>query len=92
MASIVEDLQRAALNERESVSGLLRRTKLVAAKLGREETVAWAERELVGYSEDDESPPYREVKEKALARMASSGQVPKRFSPGDALLTFLEGL
>ncbi len=32
------------------------------------------------------------LKEKALARMASSGQVPKRFSPGDALLTFLESL
>lgn len=32
------------------------------------------------------------LKEKALARTSSSGQVPRRFSPGDALLTFLEGL
>lgn len=32
------------------------------------------------------------LKEEALARTASSGQVPRRFSPGDALLTFLEGL
>jgi site-specific recombinase XerD len=32
------------------------------------------------------------LKEKALARTASSGQVPRRFRPGDALLTFLEGL
>jgi site-specific recombinase XerD len=32
------------------------------------------------------------LKEQALARTSSSGQVPRRFSPGDALLTFLEGL
>jgi integrase/recombinase XerD len=32
------------------------------------------------------------LKEKALARTAASGQVPRRFSPGDALLSFLEGL
>ena len=32
------------------------------------------------------------LKEKALARMASSGQVPGRYRPGDALLKFLEGL
>ncbi len=32
------------------------------------------------------------LKEKALALTASSGQVPRRFSPGDALLAFLEGL
>jgi site-specific recombinase XerD len=33
-----------------------------------------------------------QLKEQALARTNSSGQVPRRFSPGDALLTFLEGL
>jgi integrase len=32
------------------------------------------------------------LKEKALARTASSGQVPGRYRPNDALLTFLEGL
>lgn len=32
------------------------------------------------------------LKEKALARMTASGQTPTRFSPGDTLLTFLEGL
>lgn len=32
------------------------------------------------------------LKEKALARTASSGQAPRRYRPGDALLTFLEGL
>jgi integrase/recombinase XerD len=32
------------------------------------------------------------LKEKALARTAPSGQVPGRYRPGDALLTFLESL
>jgi site-specific recombinase XerD len=32
------------------------------------------------------------LKEKALARTASSGRAPTRYRPGDALLTFLEGL
>jgi integrase/recombinase XerD len=33
-----------------------------------------------------------ELKEKALARTASSGQTPGRYRPRDALLTFLDGL
>jgi integrase len=32
------------------------------------------------------------LKAQALARTSLSGQVPRRFSPGDALITFLEGL
>ena len=32
------------------------------------------------------------LKEKALARTSSSGQVPTRYRPGDALLTFLDSL
>jgi integrase/recombinase XerD len=32
------------------------------------------------------------LKEQALARTASSGRAPGRYRPGDALLTFLEGL
>jgi integrase len=33
-----------------------------------------------------------QMKQKALARTADSGQVPRRYRPGDALLSFLEGL
>jgi integrase/recombinase XerD len=33
-----------------------------------------------------------QMKEKALALTADSGQVPRRYRPGDALLAFLEGL
>jgi integrase/recombinase XerD len=32
------------------------------------------------------------LKEKALARTSPSGRAPGRYRPGDALLTFLEGL
>ncbi len=59
MASIVEQLQQAALDRNVSVSDLLRRVKFVAAKLGLGSVEDWVEQELNGY--DGQPADYREV-------------------------------
>lgn len=68
MPTIVEQIQRDALNTDVSVSSLLRRVKLAAAKLGLDAVETWVDHELNGYT--GEPPPYREM----------TGQ-PKAFNP-----------
>lgn len=49
MASIVEELQRDALNKNISVTELLQKCLLVASKLGIDDFASWARLELDGY-------------------------------------------
>jgi hypothetical protein len=60
MASIVERLQKDALDPNVSVSTLLRQVKLIAAKLKLETVEDWVEKELSGYGDSD-IPEYRIV-------------------------------
>jgi hypothetical protein len=57
VASLVEELQREALDGNTDVSGLLRKAYAVATKLDLPEFKAWCERELNGYDRD--LPEYR---------------------------------
>jgi AbiTii len=59
MASIVEKLQRDALNSSVPVSDLLRRVKFAAAKLGLGAVEDWVDHELKGY--EVKPPDYRKV-------------------------------
>jgi len=43
MASLIEQLQREALDPSTSITNLLRKTKLAAMKLGREDAARWVE-------------------------------------------------
>ncbi len=58
MASLVEELQRDALNPGVKVSDLLRKAKTIAIKLDLPELEAWVENELNGYPPGD-VPKYR---------------------------------
>lgn len=57
MSSLVEELQRDALDPQTSIPGLLRKVKLVAAKLRLEGMGEWVDAELNGYAR--EVPSYR---------------------------------
>jgi len=59
MASLVEELQQDALNDRVKVSDLLRKAKAIAHKLNLPELANWVEDELNGYPNDREVPNYR---------------------------------
>jgi hypothetical protein len=54
MSSTVHDLQKAILDGQQSLTQLLRQTKLIAAKLNLEQVERWEALELTGFAEDAE--------------------------------------
>jgi hypothetical protein len=70
MPSLVEELQRDSLNPKVSVTELLRKAKVIAVKLGLDDFSAWIDKELAGYTDQDDIPAYRTI----------SGE-PKAFNP-----------
>lgn len=64
MSSMIQGLQRDALNPGIPVSELLRKTKVIATKLDIQELLDWSNQELNGYKEaisSDELPDYRDL-------------------------------
>jgi hypothetical protein len=61
MSSAVHDLQKAILGGQQSLTQLLRQTKLIAAKLKLEDVEAWVDCELRGFPARIHPPPYRKV-------------------------------
>jgi hypothetical protein len=59
--SLIEEIQAGAISETGDVSALLRKCKLLAARLDNRDFAAWVECELSGYPDDAELPPYRVV-------------------------------
>jgi AbiTii len=59
--SLIDELQLDASNPAVSVSSLLRKALMVAAKLELSDIPEWINQELSGYVGDDSLPPYRVV-------------------------------
>src|SRR5579862_3554871 len=57
--SLLREIQDGVTEDSTSLGSLLRKTKLLAARIGVKEIGAWAERELSGYDNAEELPPYR---------------------------------
>jgi hypothetical protein len=57
--SPLTDLIDSASSEDVSVTGLLRKLKVIAARLGNVQLASWVDHELTGYPVDVELPPYR---------------------------------
>ena len=57
--SLLRDIQAAAIDEQSQVATLLRKCKVLAARLGSEEFSRWIDNELNGYADQDELPTYR---------------------------------
>jgi hypothetical protein len=73
MSSSVQTLQQAILDGSQSLTQLLRHTKLIATKLNLEDVEQWVDLELKGYAESTEPPNYRKVFTHAL-EIYSEGQ------------------
>jgi hypothetical protein len=78
MPSLVEELQRDALNNQVRVSDLLRKAKTIAVKLDLPELENWVESELNGYPPGD-VPGYRVVRGKVKYRNIFHGWHPIMF-------------
>lgn len=74
--SLVEQLQAESLNPRVATEDLLRKAKLVAAKLDLPEFQAWIDCELLGYDEKDKLPRYRTVQGQLHGLNSMRGWVP----------------
>ena len=59
MSSAVHNLQKAIVEGKQSLTHLLRQTKLIAAKLNLEDVERWVDLELNGYPEGTDPPEYR---------------------------------
>jgi AbiTii len=62
MKSIILEIQEAAISTNVDVSGLLRKAKVAAVKLGEVDAVEWIDLELDGYDHKfDDLPKYRQA-------------------------------
>ncbi len=78
MSAVIIELQREALDREVSVSDLLRKSLVVARKLGLDEFRDWIEKELSGY-EDTNIPSYREVSGQIRGWNPYNGWIPLQF-------------
>jgi hypothetical protein len=76
MASLVEELQRDALDSTVSVSDLLRKSLVIATKLSLRDFKAWVEQELNGYTDTRQVPAYRTVTGRIVALNPARGYIP----------------
>lgn len=60
--TLLRDIQHEAASGKAPVSQLLRKCKILAARLKSAEFSAWIDRELNGYGENDDLPKYRVLK------------------------------
>lgn len=83
MGSLIEELQRDALDSHASVPDLLRKAKVVAMKLNVSDAAEWIEHELSGYPDGAEIPRYRQVSGTPKYLNPYHGWVPLIFSDTD---------
>jgi hypothetical protein len=61
MTSLLDEIERAAVDSTVSLPDLLRKCKVLAARLKHREFADWVSHELGGYDPKDTLPPYRSV-------------------------------
>ncbi len=74
--SLVLELQHEAMNPNVRVADLLRKSLVVAAKLGIGDFSAWAQQELAGYLHTEQTPTYRRVRGELRAHNPYHGWIP----------------
>lgn len=57
--SLLRDIQKSAVDANEPIGALLRKCKILAARLGSSEFKSWIDSELNGYPTKDQVPEYR---------------------------------
>lgn len=57
--SLLREIQSAAIESETDLASLLRKCKVLAARLGNAEFGTWVDNELNGYKSDDDLPQYR---------------------------------
>ena len=79
MSSLVLELQKEAFLQDTAISVLMRKAYIVARKLGIREFVEWSEKELNGYKNKEDVPPYRVINGHLQAYNPYNGYIPAYF-------------
>lgn len=87
MSSLVQEIQRDALDPKVGVSDLLRKALVVSTKLKIGEDTAWIKAELSGYSGEATLPDYRELRGLPQVHNPRNGYIPFRM-PAEMELEF----
>jgi AbiTii len=64
--TLLREIQAACTDPSVDTSNLLRKCKVLAARLGHEELAAWVRSELEGYPDEKSIPEYRRIKVQAV--------------------------
>lgn len=87
--TIVAELQREALDEKTSVTALLRKALIVAHKLEQNEFATWIESELNGYpTGEGKTPAYREIRGATRVFNPYRGWIPLDFPSAELVKRF----
>lgn len=81
MSSLVQEIQRDALDPAVGVSDLLRKALVVSTKLKITVDTAWIKSELSGYGGDVELPKYRELRSIPQVHNPRHGHMPLQMPP-----------
>jgi hypothetical protein len=68
--SLLRDIQNSALDSKVHLPDLLRKCKVLAARLGNQDFKAWVDAELNGYGEKDSLPGYRSFRVESKGNFA----------------------
>ncbi len=74
--SLLREIQDAAIDSKTDLASLLRKCKVLAARLGSEEFKSWVDAELSGYREVEDLPEYR------ILHVTSKGHFSGAFGSG----------
>ncbi len=80
--SLIDELQLDAANAAVSVSSLLRKAMIVAAKLEVPDLPEWVDKELSGYGDADTVPSYRILHGRVMGK-TFNGWIPLQFPSSD---------
>src|SRR5262245_2671310 len=66
MVTLLREIQAASTDPSVDTSNLLRKCKILAARLGHDELATWVRHELEGYPDQKSVPAYRRLKVTAV--------------------------
>lgn len=73
MTTLLREIETEISNSGTDLAAILRKCKILAARLGSEEFARWVSSELDGYSEDQPIPPYRRLTPQYYANFMGVG-------------------
>lgn len=83
--TLLHEMRHAASDSTTSLPDLLRKTKILARRLGNGPLEEWTNKELEGYEPEDQLPPYRVMRTESMGTFQNFGSRRRLRIPTDSL-------